>query len=113
LLADHGVEAWFAHRKIVGAQDWHDQIGDALTRCNWFIVILSPDAAKSIWVSRELKYALNQPRLQGRIIPVLHRTCDHAKLSWTLDSIQIIDFRRRFHEGCKELLEIWHIPYAP
>lgn len=111
VLAKHGIEAWYAPGRIKGGQDWHDAIGDALERCNWFIVVLSPRAVGSTWVSKELKYALNEPRLVGRIIPLWYRSCEYRKLSWTLDSIKIIDFRRRFGSGCQELLRIWGIEY--
>ncbi|MBM3224480.1 MAG: TIR domain-containing protein, partial [Candidatus Tectomicrobia bacterium] len=41
-LRRHGVLAWHSQTNIMGAQQWHDEIGAALHRCDWFLVVLSP-----------------------------------------------------------------------
>ena len=66
-----------------------------LARCDWYIVLLSPDAVESKWVKRELFYALENDSYNNRIIPVRFRDCDHKRLSWTLSSLQMIDLTRR------------------
>ena len=91
---------------------WHDEIGAALGRCDWFVLVLSPDAVDSLWVKRELLYSLQQDRFEGRIAPLLHRTCAYDELSWTLSQLQVIDFRHGFDAGCRNLLRIWGIGYA-
>jgi hypothetical protein len=63
---------------IQGAQQWHDQIGTALRRCDWFLLVLSPQSVQSRWVKHELIYALQENRYRERIIPVLYKTCDAA-----------------------------------
>lgn len=40
----HGVPIWYSDAKIVGARMWHDEICAALRRCDWFVLVLSPDA---------------------------------------------------------------------
>ena len=97
---------------IRGAQQWHDEIGRALQRCDWFVVVLSPDALDSRWVKRELLYALQQDRFEGRIAPLLYRACAYDQLSWTLPQMQTVDFTRSFDDGCRELLRIWGVRYA-
>ena len=108
---------------------WHDEIGAALRRCDWFVLVLSPDAVDSMWVKRELLYSLQQDRFEGRIAPLLHRACAYDELSWTLSQLhlnnpvlrqapcpatqQVIDFVHSFDVGCRELLRIWGIGYAP
>jgi hypothetical protein len=67
----------------------------------------SPNAVKSIWVKRELLYALRQNRYRGRIIPILFRDCQHELLSWTLADFEFIDFRKDFDIGCQNLLRLW------
>ena len=103
---------WYSDTDIQGAQQWHDEIGKALQRCDWFIVVLSPDAVNTIWVKRELLYALQQDRFEGRIAPLLNRPCSYDQLSWTLPQLQIIDFTRSFDNGCHDLLRIWGVQYA-
>src|SRR5437870_7069304 len=91
LLVAHGVPVWFSPHHIQGAQQWQDEIGAALARCGWFIVLLTPNAVKSMWVKRELSYALTEERLDNRIIPLLFKKCDSHALSWVLPQLQIID----------------------
>ena len=58
----HGVPNWWSDRAILGAQQWHDEIGRALARCDWFVVLLSVNAVASKWVKREVVYALRSER---------------------------------------------------
>src|SRR6266446_1223206 len=84
VLRAHGLRVWYSSTNIVGAQQWHNEIGKALARCNWFVVLLSPSSVKSRWVKRELLYALDDARYDDHIVPVLHRPCNVRHLSWTL-----------------------------
>ena len=107
LLVAHGVPVWFSPHHIRGAQQWQDEIGKALARCGWFVILLTPHAAKSMWVKRELNYALTQNRYENRIIPLLFKECDSKALSWTLPQFQLIDFRADYPRACDELLRVW------
>jgi hypothetical protein len=84
VLKRHGVPVWYSRVNIRGAQQWHDEIGAALRRCDWFAVLLSPNSVESIWVKREFLFALQQSRFEGKIIPILLSPCDADQLSWTL-----------------------------
>lgn len=112
MLADHRIRAWYSERHIRGAQQWHDEIGVALKRCDWFLLVLSPQSVASKWVKRELLYALQDDRYEQRIIPALFRRCDFDKLSWTLSSFQLVDFTRDFDAGCRELLRMWGLHHT-
>ena len=111
VLTDHKVKSFVSKANIRGAQQWHDEIGIALKRCDWFVLVLSPQSVRSRWVKHELIYALQASRYRERIIPVLYRQCDTDALSWTLSSIEWIDFRGDFDEACKQLLQIWQLRY--
>lgn len=102
---------WYSTEKLLGAQQWHDEIGAALKRCDWFMVVLTPATIESMWVKRELLYALDQKRFDGRIIPFVAKPCDPEALSWTLGGLQRIDCRSDFERGYEELLRIWGIEY--
>ncbi|HYW06378.1 MAG TPA: toll/interleukin-1 receptor domain-containing protein [Longimicrobium sp.] len=112
-LRSHGLPVWYSSTSIVGARQWHDEIGAALGRCDWFIVVLSPRSVESMWVQRELIYALRQNRFQKRIVPVLLEPCDFEQLSWVLPSLQIIDFTADAAEGYRNLLRVWGIGFRP
>jgi len=109
MLRAHGVPVWYSETDIVGARQWHDEIGAALARCDWFIVLLSPDAVSSKWLKRELLFALGNDRYDGRIVPIRYRDCDYKQLSWTLDVFQMVDLSGEFTAGCRDLLRIWGI----
>jgi hypothetical protein len=111
VLRGHGLSVWYSKTHIAGAQEWHDEIGKALDRCGWFVVLLSKHSVRSDWVKRELLYALRQKRYGKRIVPVLLEPCEIEKLSWTLASSQIVDFSRSSSEGYRELLRVWGLSY--
>ena len=112
VLGGHGIAYWHSDVNILGAQMWHDEIGTALRRCDWFVLVLSPDAVESKWVKRELLYSLQQDRFEARIAPLLYRPCSPDDLSWTLSQFQTVDFTQGFDDGYRNLLRIWHIGYA-
>ncbi|MBV8781889.1 MAG: toll/interleukin-1 receptor domain-containing protein [Phycisphaerae bacterium] len=113
MLGKHGVPFWYSRTNIQGAQQWHDEIGEALRRCDTFIVLLSPVSVKSKWVRHELMYALREAQFENRIVPLLIRKCDPSRLSWTLPGFQIVDFSRNFDSGCRELLRSWGLGFKP
>jgi hypothetical protein len=107
VLDDHELSYWYSPRHIVGAQQWHDEIGRALEKCNWFLLVLSPASVKSRWVKHELLFALNQGAYESHIVVLNFRRADFKKLSWTLTQSQWVDFTRDFDRGCRALLRIW------
>jgi hypothetical protein len=111
VMRQRGISVWYSKTHIRGAQQWHDAIGEALERCDWFAVVLSPNAVKSIWVKRELLFALQQDRYNDRIIPILYQPCKYEQLSWTLSIYQFVDFTGSFEKGCSNLLKIWGLRY--
>lgn len=111
VLTAHRIKSFLSEKSIRGAQKWHDEIGSGLKRCNWFLLILSPESVRSKWVKQELTYALDANRYDKRIIPILYKACKTESLSWTLPTLQYIDFRTDFDKGCRELLAIWKISY--
>jgi hypothetical protein len=113
VLRSHGIPFWLSSANLLGAQQWHDEIGAALDRCDWFIVILSKQSVKSEWVKRELVRALNDRRYRDRIVPIRYQDCDIDRLSWTLGQMQIVDFSLDVEAGFRELLRIWGIGYKP
>ncbi len=111
ILRRHGIPLWYSGTDIIPAQQWHDEIGAALQRCDWFMIVLSPDALQSLWVKRELHYALQQERLANNIIPLLYQDCEYGKLSWTLAGYQMVDFTQSFENGCRDLLRVWGLGF--
>src|SRR5262245_45345777 len=111
VLRRHGVPVWHGPSSIRGSQYWHDEIGEALERCDWFVILLSPNSLKSMWVRRELLFALAEERYDKTLVPVLVHAGNYQKLSWTFRSHQLVDFTEDFKKGCRALLRIWGIGY--
>ena len=111
LLQRHGVPSWLNRKNLVAAQQWHDEIGVALRRCDWFIVILSPNSVASKWVKRELLFALDDDRYDGKKIPLLYQPFEYRDLSWALSLLQMVDFTGDFNDGCRNLLRVWGLGY--
>jgi hypothetical protein len=109
-LRRHRVPVWYSERSIGGAQQWLDEIGAALRRCDWFIVVLTPAAVRSKWVKRELTYALREDQYDQHVVPLLVKDCNYEDLAWPLSTVQIIPFKR-FADGCQNLLRVWGIGY--
>jgi len=112
-LRRHDLPVWYSPTDIVGAQQWHDEIGAALGRCDWFAVLLTRASVESMWVKRELMYALQQNRYASHIVPIIVEPCDVERLSWVLSSLQIVDLQTGFEAGCRQLLRLWGIGYRP
>jgi predicted P-loop ATPase/GTPase len=113
VLRAHGLKVWYSKTHIAGAELWHDEIGKALKRCNWFVLLLSRKSVSSTWVKRELHNVLNQPRYEKHIIPVLLEKCDFEKLSWTLSDIQMISMHRFTKQTWTALLRALKSKFNP
>jgi hypothetical protein len=111
ILHRHGIACWYAPTAILGAQQWQDEIGRALGRCNWFLLVLSKNSQESKWVERELAYALEDDRYNEHIVSVVKTPGDYRSLSWTLSSLQRVDFSGDFDDACARLLRIWGVVY--
>ena len=114
ILRAHGLKVWYSATNIAGAQQWHDEIGLALDLCDWFVLLLSPSALKSMWVKRELVFALQERRYENKIIPVIISPCDANKLSWTLGALQFIDLTdTKKPDRYAPLLRVWNLEFDP
>jgi len=112
-LRNHGVPVWFSPTSILSAQQWHDEIGKALRRCDWFIVLLSRAAVESQWVKSELVYALRHNQYNDHILPVMIEACDYEELSWTLGNFQMVDLNADRKEAFTRILRTWGLGFDP
>lgn len=113
VLRRHGIPVWYSQINLIGAQQWHDEIGAALRRCDWLVVVLSPNSVNSTWVKREVLYSLMDHRYDERIVPLISEPCDYDQLSWTFPALQMVDFTADFEDGCRSLLRLWGLGYTP
>lgn len=112
VLVRHGLRVWYAPKKILPAEEWQDSIGEALQRCDWFVVLVTPRSLQSMWVDREVKFVLGEQRFERRILPVLLEPCDYKRKWWVLGSMQHVDFRDPLNRDWAALLRVWSVAYA-
>jgi hypothetical protein len=110
-LRNHGVPVWYSPTNIRSAQQWQDEIGKALRRCDWFVVLLSEDSVISKWVKMELSYALKHSQYDDHILPIRLDSCDPEKLSWTLDIFQRVELVGATDEAYAEILKTWGLGF--
>lgn len=110
-LRNHGIPVWFSPTNIITAQQWQEEIGKALRRCDWFLVLLSNDSINSKWVKLELVYALNHSQYDNHIIPVAIEPCEYEELSWTLGSFQMVDMTNNKEEAFYQILRSWGLGF--
>ena len=103
-----GVPVWYAPDRLVGSELWIDEIGAALDRCDWFLVLVSSQTRNSFWVKREIQYALTQGRLVGRITAVVVDSTDARDLSWVFQTVQQIR-EADFTQSARQVLRMWGI----
>lgn len=108
LLRSHGIPVFYSPENIVGSQQWQNEILNALVRCDWFAVLITPDAVDSMWVQRECAYAFKERRYNDRIVPIVLRPCELESIRW-LELWQMVDLSADFREGCRQLLRVWGI----
>ena len=107
-LRRHGIPTFYSPLNLLGAQQWQNEILNALMRCDWFLVLLSPAAIDSMWVKRETAFALNDLRYENRIVPLMFRPSNLGPLEW-LRLFQFVDFQAGFDDACRALLRTWGI----
>jgi class 3 adenylate cyclase len=77
-LALRGIDAWYSNADIVPGENYIQAIEAGLLKSDWVILIVSQNSKESDWVRAEVRTALKDQRLRGRILPV---ATDDAKLS--------------------------------
>ncbi len=85
-LKRKGFEVWDAAFDISPGKNWHLEIGKALEDAQAMIVLVSPAAAESDELAREIDYALGTERFRNRLIPVIVKPT--KKLPWILDRLK-------------------------
>lgn len=98
-----GVQPWYCKTDIPCARDWEAEVEKALRSTVWFAVVMSPRSTESLWVQKEVDWALSN-RL-GKVIPILMESCDLSRFHLSLPKIQYIDYRCR-REGRHRLIRV-------
>ena len=70
-LENNGLEVWDPDRELLPGDNWAGEVARALEESDAMVVLLTPAAAGSRWVKREIEYALGAKNFSNRLIPVV------------------------------------------
>ncbi|MFQ5639797.1 MAG: toll/interleukin-1 receptor domain-containing protein [bacterium] len=91
-LEQAGLDVW-DDREILPGDNWADKIAQALRESDAMVVLLTPEALRSSWVSRDIEYALGEKGYSKRLIPVLvgpPKKISKENIPWILRHLQLI-----------------------
>jgi hypothetical protein len=99
-LKKAGHEVWW-DIQIPPGEEFPKIIEDAIKRCDYCIVVLSPQSVKSGWVRNEYMYAKGRKK---KIIPIMIRKCE---LPVNMASMNYIDYRvkKKYPQSLEALLK--------
>ncbi|MGB7875712.1 MAG: toll/interleukin-1 receptor domain-containing protein [Anaerolineales bacterium] len=107
-LESAGFEVWWDISDLIGGDDWVRVIPAAIAASQFFVVLLSPDAIQSEWVSKEYTYALVN---RMKIVPAMIRPCS---VPFALNTLNYINFTTDDYEtGFNNLLKALGSPPLP
>jgi hypothetical protein len=91
LLEMEGFSVWCSSVDMPVGVEWEEQIRKALACSDWFVVVMSPEAARSDWVRAETHWALEHR--SGRVIPLMLQTCEPTAIHLKLARLHYLDSR--------------------
>jgi len=92
-LEEVGLEVWDA-QDILPGDNWFKEISESLEQSQAMVVLITPESLGSMWIRKEIEYALGNESFSGRLIPVvIGRLEDMPKenLPWILRHLNIIE----------------------
>jgi hypothetical protein len=92
-LKKHGLEVW-DDREIMPGDNWASKVSNALRHSEAMVVLMTPKALKSKWISREVEYALGKPAFKNRLVTVLagpRKKFPQSKIPWILRHLQCVE----------------------
>lgn len=101
-LQARGWRVWIAPDSIHPGETWGEAISRALEECGVFVLVLTPAAVQSRWVTTEANLAIElEHKGVLRFIPVKAENC-RPPLLWT--AYQCISFTEGYEKGLMALL---------
>lgn len=118
LLAERGADIFIDELGLRPGSFWQ-QLGSEILRRDYFIVLLSPDSARSKWVPKEVAWAFSA-KDEGHIIPIVVSplSLEDWQEVFVLIAFQHIDLTKwpqsdRTVEAVSKLLRYMNLPSEP
>ncbi len=95
-LAARGIKVWIDQGDIVAGDAWRRQIVEGIEGCRVFLIVLSPNSARSENVIKELSLADSNRK---KIIPIIYQPVDiPAEMEYQLAGLQYQSFSQGVYE---------------
>lgn len=98
-MEKNGINAWIDAEKLKIGQDWRQEIDDGIIKSIAVIVIMTPNAKSSEYVTYEWSFAW------GNKIPIFPIMLKQTPLHPRLESLQYLDFTNRITRPWKQLID--------
>ena len=90
VLENAGIACWRAPKMIGVGSNYAKEIPKAITNCRAFLLILSENSQNSIWVEKELDFAINERKT---IVPLMIGKCRiNDMFKFYLNNVQTINY---------------------
>lgn len=98
-----GIDTWISYKDIQPGESWMTAIGEGISACDVFLLLMTPDAFKSKGVKREIDIALTL-EYEGKIKfqSLLIKQCD---IHPAIGPYQYISFLDGYNNGWNKLRE--------
>ena len=89
-LIQAGFKVWDYEEEILPGDNWAEKIAQGLEEADAMVVLITPEAMRSLAVRREIDYALGKKIFKDRLIPVLVGTLGNEDIPWILRHLNTI-----------------------
>lgn len=102
-LTEDGIHVWIDEKQLAIGDNIAEKINDAISKTDYFIVVLSKNSTKSNWVSFELSATRLKEISQDKniILPILIEDCE---IPFSLQDRLFLDFRFSFEGSYEKLI---------
>lgn len=100
-LPQEGIEVWDFTSEFWPGDNWALKYGKGLEEADAMVVLLSPQAAQSKEVTREIQYALGAPRFRDRLVSVVVKPM--VEIPWILQQQPLIRASKDANETVREV----------
>ena len=122
ILLENNIDCWMAPESIPAGSDYAHEIPSAIESCKYFLLVLSDNSQRSIWVPKELDFAIDCKKI---ILPLKIDTVPLKSIfKFRLSNVQCIDMTQKptdamhalitFIKGNKNLSgenELYNLPH--
>jgi len=108
-LSSNNLSPWLDKEEILPGQDWMDELENAISKCTYFIALLSTNSvSKTGVVQKELKRALEKleqhPRSAIYLVPVRIEECDPSYTE--IKRLHWLDLFPSYEKGIANLIKV-------